>query len=179
MRYTGKQIKQNTISHDWLPSKCAQNVYYQTSNRRNQGLLLNTVLMLCTLSTHDSTTPGAYVWYLAGTILHTFTSVVSFMEPVPPHKVSTTIFCIYKQGSWSTDSVIPPSSLAKDILAIYPMQHVSSITAYNHCSNLSKSRIQPGKFETGDLALAQQTNHAGTVSIPCHEPANAQRKTAR
>lgn len=99
MRYTGKQTKQNKISHDW---HAFENVL-KMSNRRSQGLLLNAVLLLCTRSTHDSTTPGAYVWDLAGTILCTSTSVESFMEPVPPHKVSTMIVCIYKQGSWSTD----------------------------------------------------------------------------
>lgn len=75
MKYTGKQIQQNKVSHDWYAFKCAQNVYYQTSNFRSQGLPLNTVLMLCKLSAHDSTTPGAYAWYLAGTSLRTVTSV--------------------------------------------------------------------------------------------------------
>lgn len=104
MRYTGKQIKQNKISHDWhafeMCSKCVSaNVQPQEPGAAAERCPAAVHME----HTHDSTTPGAYVWDWAGTILRTFTSVESFMEPVPAHKVSTMIVCIYKQGSWSMD----------------------------------------------------------------------------
>lgn len=117
MRYTVKQIKQNKISHDWhafeMCSKCVlPNVQLQEPGAATER---------CPDAVHTEHTQFYHSRCLCVVLSRDYPTYFHICL-VPPHKVSTMIICIYKQGSWSTDQVISPSLLEKGSIATYPVQ---------------------------------------------------------